>query len=446
MMWSGLPTRTLDRDCEIKFGRHDCQRSRCHRVWESQAHQFLRPPIPSPWNVESDEDIPATKSGPCVVLLDHSGVFRSFRRELGFGRKSHHRANRSPRTGEKSIEYWITQLGSDHYLRRESASKNLVAAGPEAVEALAKAIRSGDLEVVERAAAALVEIAIVRPPEQDGGVYDQLSTLADQTVGRASSVALGATREIRSQRHAQARDALAKAGIEVKVTEFVINATPNTRTVVDIDQNWNGDVASLQWLAWLEGVDTARVRDQAVTPEVLRFVAQIPELRSLAIVDGTVDDDTLKPLTRINGLESLDFRYAILSDRQIDLLAAIRIRDSLNLMGTGISAAKAEELQQRIPGRQITHRKGGFLGVTCHDLPDRCEIHTIVPNGAAEAAGLLENDVVVQIGDAEIHRFRDLQLAINELNQGDEVEVHYRRGGGEEIHRVTVRLKRFEEK
>ncbi len=357
------------------------------------------------------------------------------------------RSSSGAASGEKSIEYWITQLGSDQYLRRESASKNLVAAGPEAVNALAQAIRSGDLEVVERAAAALVEIAIARPPEQDGGVYDQLSTLANQTAGRASSVALEATREIRSQRHAQARTALAKAGIEVKLLrDFVINATPHPRTVVDIDDHWNGDVASLPWLAWLEGVDAARVRDPAVTPEVLRFVAQIPGLRSLVIVDGAVDDDALKPLTRIERLDSLDFRYAKLSDRQIDLLAAIPIRGSLNLMGTGISAAKAEELQQQFPGLQIAHRKGGFLGVTCRDFLDRCEINTIVPNGAAEAAGLLPNDVIVQIGDAEIQRFRDLQVAINELNQGDEVQVHYRRGGGEQIHRVKVRLKRLEEK
>jgi hypothetical protein len=350
-------------------------------------------------------------------------------------------------SGGASIEYWITQLGSDQYLRRESASKNLVAAGPKAVDALVKAIRSGDLEVVERAAAALVEIAIARPPELDGGVYDQLSALANQTVGRASSAALGATRDIRSQRHAQARDALAKAGIEVKFTEFVINATPSTRPVLDIDEQWNGEVAALQWLAWIEGVDTARVRDEAVAPDVLRFVARIPGLRSLAIVDGTVDDGVLKPLTQIERLETLDFRYSKLSDRQIDLLAAIPIRDSLNLMGTGISAAKAEELQQQLPGLQVVHRKGGFLGVTCHnDLPDRCEINEIVPNGAAEAAGLLPNDVIVQIGDAEIHRFRDLQVAINELNQGDAVDVHYRRGGDEEIRRVTVRLKRFEEK
>jgi C-terminal processing protease CtpA/Prc len=179
---------------------------------------------------------------------------------------------------------------------------------------------------------------------------------------------------------------------------------------------------------------------------VLRFVAQIPGLRSLAIVDGVVDDEALKPLTRIERLESLDFRYAKLSDRQIDLLAAIPIRESLNLMGTGISVAKAEELQQQFPRLQIAHRKGAFLGVTCRDFLDRCEINTIVPNGAAEAAGLLPNDVIVQIGDAEIHRFRDLQVAINELNQGDEVQVRYRRGGGEQIHRVKVRLKRLEEK
>ncbi len=54
-----------------------------------------------------------------------------------------------------------SQLGHEHYLRREMASTKLVAAGPAAVDQLAEAIRSGDLEVVERAAAALVEIASV---------------------------------------------------------------------------------------------------------------------------------------------------------------------------------------------------------------------------------------------------------------------------------------------
>jgi S1-C subfamily serine protease len=100
-------------------------------------------------------------------------------------------------------------------------------------------------------------------------------------------------------------------------------------------------------------------------------------------------------------------------------------------------------MRQVLPGLQIDHRRGGFLGVTCMDNTDVCRINTIVKNGAAEEAGLIEGDVIVQIGEARIQHFKDLQKAINEQLAGDEVEVLYRRG--DSIQTVKVRLRRLEE-
>jgi hypothetical protein len=344
---------------------------------------------------------------------------------------------------ENSIEYWVSQLGHEHYLRREMASKKLIAAGPEAVPLLADAVREGDLEVVERAADAIVEIAIERLPRDDGGAYDRLTTLASQTVGRSASIAKGAAQQIRSHRHSQAREALAMAGIAVGMKEFVIGAISQLKMLVQIDDAWNGDVAALQWLAWLNGIDTARVSGRAVTPEVMENVAQIPGLGSLAIVEGKIADEVLEPLTRMDRIDNLDLRYVQLTDRQGDLIAAIPLRVSLNLMGTGISPEKVQAMRQVLPGLQIDHRRGGFLGVTCMDNTDVCRINTIVKNGAAEEAGLIEGDVIVQIGEARIQHFKDLQKAINEQLAGDEVEVLYRRG--DSIQTVKVRLRRLEE-
>ena len=135
---------------------------------------------------------------------------------------------------DQSIEDWVEQLGHEHYLRREIASKKLVAAGPAAVDPLVQAMRSGDLEVVERASAALVEIAVASPPRNDGGVFDRLSTLAVQSVGRAASTARDAIQELRTQRHAQARQALAVAGISVGFKDFAIGAiSPETNVGSD---------------------------------------------------------------------------------------------------------------------------------------------------------------------------------------------------------------------
>jgi S1-C subfamily serine protease len=132
-----------------------------------------------------------------------------------------------------------------------------------------------------------------------------------------------------------------------------------------------------------------------------------------------------------------------LSDDQGDLIASIPIRVSLTLMGTGISAEKVELMRDALPGLQIDHRQGGFLGVTCLDSYDVCKISGVLPDSAAEEAGLIEGDVIVRIGDTEIARFRDLQNAINQHLPGDEVEVKFQRG--EKIETAKVRLRRFEE-
>ena len=67
------------------------------------------------------------------------------------------------RSEAKTIAYWVEQLGHDLYLRREMASTKLTEAGPAAIDDLVEAIRSGDLEVVERAMGVITEIALAHP-------------------------------------------------------------------------------------------------------------------------------------------------------------------------------------------------------------------------------------------------------------------------------------------
>ncbi len=345
---------------------------------------------------------------------------------------------------EKSVGYWVKQLGNDHFLRREKATKELIKAGTGAIDELVAVIQTGDLEVIERATEVITEIALARPPSDDGGAWEQLSKLAEHGAGRRASRARAAIDEIREHRASQARHALASAGITVGMDEFAIRAISQPRMVVQIDEKWRGDIESLQWLAWLEGVENVRIKGPAVTREVIEQVVEIPDLQTLAIVDGQVDDATLAPLVNMSRIHAIEFRYVDLSDEQGDLIASIPIRVSLNLMGTGISAEKVEAMRDALPGLQIDYRQGGFLGVTCMDNFDVCEINGVLPESAAEEAGLIKGDVIVRIGDAEVKRFKDLQNAINQHLPGDEVEVKFRRG--DKIESVRLRLRRFEEK
>ena len=143
----------------------------------------------------------------------------------------------------------------------------------------------------------------------------------------------------------------------------------------------NGEVTSSR-CSGFDGSTGSRMRESKVRPspdEVLQRITEVPGLQSLAIVDGQVDDAVLEPLTRMGRINSVEFRYTPLTDRQGDLIAKVPIRVSLNLMGTGISAQKVESMKAELPGLQIDHRQGGFLGVTCIDGFDVCEISGVLP-------------------------------------------------------------------
>lgn len=346
-------------------------------------------------------------------------------------------------TGGQTIAYWVEQLASDQYLRRESAAKRLVQVGPDAIDDLVLVLGSGELEVVERAVAIITEIAVSRPPSNDGGAWQKLNELSSGSAGRTASRTESAIEEIRELRATQARTELAKSGIFVGMDEFVIRAISRPMVLVQIDEKWRGNAESLQWLAWLNGVENARIKGPAVTKEVLAAVAKVPGLKSLAIVDGTVSDEALDPLLEMEPLNALEFRYVKLTDQQGDKIASMPIRVSLNLMGTGISAGRVDSMRSAAPGLQIDHRQGGFLGVTCLDGFDVCEISGVVPGSAAEEAGLIKGDIVTALDDTEVTRFKDLQDAINQHVPGDEVTIKFMRGDSKQT--TSLKLRRFEE-
>ena len=344
---------------------------------------------------------------------------------------------------EGSIDQWIQYLSADNYLRRERASRRLIKAGPEAVDALATAVQTGDLEVVERAAAAMMEIAISVPPRDDGGAYERLKRLSTQTVGRPASIAKGALVEIQEFRSQQARKFLARAGVFVGLAEFSIGAMSRQRMLVEINENWNGDVETLQWLTWLSGYDNVRLEKGSATVDVIREVTKMPDLRSLILADAEVSTESLEVLATIPRLDTLEFQYSKLAESHGDLIAKLPLRTSLILMGTGLSQKRADQLIEELPGLQIQYRRGGFLGVMCIDNFDVCEVTGIQEGSAAEAAGLMRGDVITMVNETEIKHFRDLQKAINQHVPGDEVEVKYQRAGQEKA--LKLELRRYQE-
>lgn len=343
----------------------------------------------------------------------------------------------------EEIRYWVSQLSSDQYLRRRRAVRQLVRRGPSAVPLVVDKIGSGDLEFTRLAVEVLQEIAHTESPHVDGGAWGALQELAASGVGSHASRAISAVEEILTYRGEIARERLAARGVYIGMAEFVVRATSDFRPIVQIGEGWDGDLETLHWLRWVSGVRHARLVGDAVRPEVVDRLVRMPDLETIAILDGKVGPDLFRSLAAMERIQNLEFRYSPVKAEWADAILDLPIRASLSLMGTGIPAQKVDEMRAARPGLQIEFRQGGFLGVTCPPDFQVCQITGVVPGSAAEQAGLIPNDIIVGIGEQKISRFKDLQDAINRHLPGDDLEIRYSRGGV--VRETTATLGRMQE-
>ena len=348
-------------------------------------------------------------------------------------------------TPPKDVAYWVSQLGDEHFLRRQKASQELKEMGPVIIPELVAAMENGDLEVIERSIGMISEFALTRMPSEDGGAWYTLQTMAANSVGRRGLAARSAMEEVRDSRFQQATRALTAAGVLLRERNFTVSALRESLEVAEIGNEWNGDVKALQWLEWIDNTRNVHVNGKALRGDVISNVVKMPKLLAIAMTDGEagVSDEVFSALELMERIESLDVRYVALTERQGEIISRLPIRKSLNLMGTGIKKDAVENIKRKLAGLDIQYRQGGFLGVSCYPDTQICSINRVHENTAAFEAGLLFGDVIVGVGESPVGSFTDLQAAVNLHRAGDEVEIRYRRGG--KLLKVNVRLKRLEE-
>jgi hypothetical protein len=343
---------------------------------------------------------------------------------------------------QRPIEYWLQQLDSDQFSRRQAATRQLNQFGQEAVGPLVEVAQTGKLELTQRAVGVLQRLALDQSPDDDGGAWAALTQLVAQGTGSASIGARAAIDEVRQERQTQAYTRLTAAGVQIGYREFVIHSRSISTEVVWIDKKWKGDTDVLRWLRWIKRIDHALIEGEAVRREVIEHVARMPDLRTVVMREATLHDDVFEPLAALSRIDELEFRYIRLSLDDADKIASLPIRVSLGLMGTGLPVEGAQRLREALPGVNLVYKQGGFLGVVCNSFSPRCQIDALKPGGAAANAGLQPGDVITQIDDAAIASFDDLQLQIGSHLPGDEVEITYDRFG--EIGKVKLTLGRLE--
>lgn len=105
-----------------------------------------------------------------------------------------------------------------------------------------------------------------------------------------------------------------------------------------------------------------------------------------------------------------------------------------NVRGSGLDSADVQALAARLPKVRILER-GASLGIQCHPL-DPCQIMDIVPEGAAERAGLLPNDIIRRLDDTPIDSFNDLVGELLNRSPNEDVTLQVDRYG----HRLQVEV------
>lgn len=346
------------------------------------------------------------------------------------------------RLGGKPIEYWLEQLDSDHFSRRQAATHQLNRFGQEAVGPLVEVAKSGKLESTQRSLSVLQQLAMNQSPDDEGGAWAALLQLIDQGSGSASIGARAAMDEIRRDRQSQAMTRLAAAGVQIGFRDFVIDSRSIQAEVLLIDKSWKGDPEVLRWLRWVNFVENAVIEGESVREEVLRQVVRMPALRTVVLREATLRDDIFGPLSTLSRIDQLEFRYIPLTVNDAEKLSKLPLRVSLSLMGTGLPVDSAQMLRTALPGIKLAYKQGGFLGVICNQFSPRCQVDNVKPGSAAANAGIEAGDVVIQIGDAKINSFDDLQLQVGSHYAGDEIEITYDRFG--EIIKTKARLGRLD--
>ena len=286
------------------------------------------------------------------------------------------------------IDRLVVDLGSSDYRVREQATRQLIAAGPVAIDALTKALKADDFEISVRA----LRVMQAFLEGQNRAAQAQAAEVLESLAGNVDSALAGQASDAIDLYHltqqVRALAALRRLGATVRFDGLEFGNTGNL--IVEMNSDWGGQIADLEYLK------------------------QVPDLWQLTIINVRLDEAALKTLGQLTQLSGL------------------------KLYGTGVSAEAAAVLGQQLPGVAIERRGGGLLGIRGMKGETPCRV-TDVPEGtAASAADIRGDDIVLSLDGRPIQSFDELYTLIGEKKGGDHVKLEIRRDDQVMVKDVTL--------
>jgi len=314
-----------------------------------------------------------------------------------------------PVGGEESsaeaIHGWIGQLGAEQFAERESASRSLAAAGPAALGPLAEAARGGDLEVASRA------IDVIR------GYLDPPAAAGEET-GEPQAGA----------------DAPAETSLETSARDVAL-ALEAERLLETLAEGPPGPVPQIAATALeyhqLGMHEAAQERLQALGAKINdNYLSMASGKRGLeAVIDTRWEEspEDLRLLPRLRNLRHVGIHGLKIDAPTLALLGRLRSLENIQLYGTGVSDEAVAALAARFPNAEIDVRKGGKLGVGGQRIVGPCQITQVVAGSAADRAGLQIGDVVLSMDGVAVKNFEGLTEYVGRHGPGESIEVEIER-------------------
>lgn len=328
----------------------------------------------------------------------------------------------------EKLTAWVQQLDADEFLTRETATANLLKAGPAALPALKAVLQHGSLEATSRAFYVVRELGLAASLDEGAEAWDLLNELAARkevpTIARRASQALA---DLTQQRSGQALAELERLGARVERADVVGGLAIDPATYLEIGPAFRGQTQDLRRLKWVADVPQVVLTGERATDAWVQAAAAMAALEELHLYQTRVTDAGLAALAGHERLGELGLYYTpTITDAALEPLAKLPSLRFVKLYGTRATAERAAQVRAQT-GLAIDFRRGAFLGVGCTPLDGNCKISSIHKNSPAERAGLQEDDVIIRFGESPITNFDSLTSLIRQNADGEEVEVEVRR-------------------
>lgn len=326
----------------------------------------------------------------------------------------------------EQIHQWITELKSDNYSARESASRKISRHLDESLQLVVEAAENEDNLGGERLLQFLGFVGQDALSSQGRLAFDTLKRIAEERTTNRAVVAQKILENISIHMRELAMDRLKRAGVSCEDRYLsVLTRMKEIKSALVIDQRFTGSANDLELLPWLFDVKFVKLEGPAITREVLAVVAKMPKLNSLQIIETSLKSSDIQCLTEAPDLELLEILYTPIDDSSIDILEQLPVFGDLQLFGTLLSSQGAIEVVDRIDTANVFVGRGGFLGITCE--PSSLIIREVIPEGPAALAGIRTLDKLVSVDGVPISNFEELRRELAKSASGEKVMVEYER-------------------